>query len=82
MAIEVVKAVTPMIDSFSAGVPSARERMRRCLAVIRDADRIVVVDETGNAEQGAHGELMARGTFYRRQQGAQHATPSLPGGLG
>ena len=42
------------------------------LATIRDADRIVVVDETGIAEQGAHGELLARGGIYRRLHGAQH----------
>jgi ATP-binding cassette subfamily B protein len=36
------------------------------LATIRDADRIVVVDETGIAEQGAHGELLARDGIYRR----------------
>ena len=42
------------------------------LATIRDADRIVVVDETGIAEQGAHAELLARGGAYGRLHGAQH----------
>ena len=43
------------------------------LATIRDADRIVVVDETGIAEQGAHGELLTRGGVYGRLHGAQRA---------
>ena len=42
------------------------------LATIRDADRIVVVDETGVAEQGRHGELIAAGGLYRRLHEAQH----------
>ncbi len=41
------------------------------LATIRDADRIVVVDETGIAEQGTHAELVARGGQYQRLHGAQ-----------
>ena len=46
------------------------------LATIRDADRIVVVDQTGIAEQGAHGELLARGGIYQRLHGARHAVES------
>ncbi len=42
------------------------------LATIRDADRIVVVDETGVAEQGRHGDLLAAGGAYRRLHEAQH----------
>jgi ATP-binding cassette subfamily B protein len=42
------------------------------LATIRDADRIVVVDGTGIAEQGSHAELLARGGQYWRLHGAQH----------
>src|SRR5579871_4205403 len=38
------------------------------LATIRNADRIVVVDETGVAEQGRHEELMAAGGLYQRLQ--------------
>ncbi len=41
------------------------------LATIRDADRIVVVDVTGIAEQGTHAELVARGGQYQRLHGAQ-----------
>ena len=42
------------------------------LATVRRADRIVVVDETGVAEQGRHGELIAAGGAYRRLHEAQH----------
>ena len=42
------------------------------LATIRDADRIVVVDDTGVAEQGRHGDLLAAGGAYRRLHEAQH----------
>ncbi len=41
------------------------------LATIRDADRIVVVDETGIAEQGNHKDLVARQGTYRRLHDAQ-----------
>jgi ATP-binding cassette subfamily B protein len=43
------------------------------LATIRNADRIVVVDGTGIAEQGAHAELVARGGLYSRLHAAQHS---------
>jgi ATP-binding cassette subfamily B protein len=43
------------------------------LATIRDADRIVVVDETGVAEQGRHGELIASKGIYQRLHAAQFA---------
>ena len=42
------------------------------LATIQNADRIVVVDETGVAEQGRHGELVAAGGVYRRLHEAQY----------
>ena len=38
------------------------------LATIQNADRIVVVDESGVAEQGRHDELIAAGGIYRRLQ--------------
>jgi ATP-binding cassette subfamily B protein len=41
------------------------------LATIRDADRIVVVDRHGIAEQGQHQELVAAGGLYRRLHEAQ-----------
>ena len=42
------------------------------LATIRNADRIVVVDASGVAEQGRHGELLAAGGMYRRLHAAQY----------
>jgi ATP-binding cassette subfamily B protein len=41
------------------------------LATIQNADRIVVVDETGVAEEGRHDELIAAGGIYRRLHAAQ-----------
>ena len=41
------------------------------LATIRDADRIVVVDEHGIAEQGGHEDLVRAGGIYRRLHEAQ-----------
>lgn len=46
------------------------------LATIQNADRIVVVDETGVAEQGRHQELVRRGGVYQRLHDAQYATVS------
>jgi ATP-binding cassette, subfamily B, bacterial len=42
------------------------------LATIQNADRIVVVDETGVAEQGRHQELIAAGGVYQRLHEAQY----------
>ena len=41
------------------------------LATIRHADRIVVVDATGVAEQGSHAQLVERGGLYSRLHAAQ-----------
>lgn len=41
------------------------------LATIRDASRIVVVDQTGIAETGAHAELLAAKGHYSRLHEAQ-----------
>src|SRR5690606_15281157 len=41
------------------------------LATVRDADRIVVVDENGIAEQGSHEELVASPGIYRALHHAQ-----------
>ena len=41
------------------------------LATIQKADRIVVVDENGVAEQGRHSDLIAAGGAYRRLHDAQ-----------
>lgn len=42
------------------------------LATIQNADRIVVVDETGIAEQGRHDELLRHYGVYRRLHEAQY----------
>ena len=42
------------------------------LATIQTADRIVVVDESGVAEQGRHGDLIAANGVYRRLHDAQY----------
>jgi ATP-binding cassette, subfamily B, bacterial len=47
------------------------------LATIRNADRIVVVDESGVAEQGRHGELLASGGVYQRLHAAQFADQAV-----
>ncbi|QAY67169.1 ABC transporter ATP-binding protein [Paenibacillus protaetiae] len=41
------------------------------LATIKNADRIIVVDESGIAEQGRHEELIAAGGIYSRLHAAQ-----------
>ncbi len=41
------------------------------LATIQNADRIVVIDESGVAEEGRHDDLMADGGVYRRLHDAQ-----------
>jgi ATP-binding cassette subfamily B protein len=43
------------------------------LATIRDADRIIVVNETGIAEQGSHRDLVQRDGTYRRLHEAQNS---------
>jgi len=42
------------------------------LATIKSADRIIVVDENGIAEQGRHQELVAAGGIYSRLHNAQY----------
>ena len=44
------------------------------LATIQNADRIVVVDETGVTEQGMHSELVGAGGVYQRLHEAQYRT--------
>jgi ATP-binding cassette subfamily B protein len=48
------------------------------LATIQNADRIVVVDETGVAEQGRHRDLVAAGGIYRRLHDAQYGLQPVP----
>ncbi|WP_332810831.1 ABC transporter ATP-binding protein [Sphingomonas sp.] len=42
------------------------------LATIQDADRIIVIDESGVAEQGRHQDLVAGSGIYRRLHEAQY----------
>ena len=42
------------------------------LATIQDADRIIVIDESGVAEQGRHQDLVQRPGIYRRLHEAQY----------
>ena len=44
------------------------------LSTVRDADRIIVIDEGMVVEQGTHEELMARNGLYRRLYDIQHQT--------
>ncbi len=44
------------------------------LATIQDADRIIVIDESGVAEQGRHQELVQRPGIYRRLHEAQYGS--------
>nr|WP_309697060.1 ABC transporter ATP-binding protein [Armatimonas sp.] len=48
------------------------------LATIQNADRIVVVDETGVAEQGRHQELVTSGGIYQRLHEAQFRPQQEP----
>lgn len=48
------------------------------LATIQNADRIVVVDETGVAEQGRHEELVYAGGVYQRLHEAQYGPMVSP----
>ncbi len=45
------------------------------LATIRDADRIVVINEGGIAAEGPHENLIRAGGLYRRLHDAQHLSP-------
>ncbi|MBV9467755.1 MAG: ABC transporter ATP-binding protein [Abitibacteriaceae bacterium] len=47
------------------------------LATIQNADRIIVVDETGVVEQGQHHELMTAGGVYQRLHEAQYRTKTF-----
>ncbi len=42
------------------------------LTTVRHADRIVVVDRDGVAEQGTHDQLVSAGGVYQRLHDAQH----------
>ncbi len=66
---ETERAVQQALAALAAGRTTLVIAHR--LATIRNADRIVVVDAAGVAEQGAHGELLAAGGVYQRLHAAQ-----------
>jgi ATP-binding cassette subfamily B protein len=66
---ETERAIQQSLNELSVGRTTLVIAHR--LATIQHADRIVVVDETGVAEQGRHHELVAAGGIYRRLHEAQ-----------
>ncbi|WP_439500155.1 ABC transporter ATP-binding protein [Bosea sp. (in: a-proteobacteria)] len=61
---ETERAIQQSLSELSQGRTTLMIAHR--LATIRDADRIVVVDATGIAEQGSHADLVAANGIYRR----------------
>ena len=66
---ETERAVQQALAALAAGRTTLVIAHR--LATIRTADRIVVVDAAGVAEQGAHSELLKAGGVYQRLHAAQ-----------
>ena len=66
---ETERAVQGALAALAAGRTTLVIAHR--LATIRNADRIVVVDASGVAEQGRHGELLQAGGTYQRLHAAQ-----------
>jgi len=67
---ETERAIQQSLNELAAGRTTLVIAHR--LATIQNADRIVVVDETGVAEQGRHHELVAMDGIYRRLHEAQY----------
>ncbi len=66
---ETERAIQQSLSDLAAGRTSLVIAHR--LATIRDADRIIVVDERGVVEQGRHEDLLAAGGVYRRLHDVQ-----------
>jgi ATP-binding cassette subfamily B protein len=66
---ETERAIQQALNELSQGRTTLVIAHR--LATVQHADRIVVIDETGIAEQGTHAELLAAGGLYRRLHAAQ-----------
>jgi ATP-binding cassette, subfamily B, bacterial len=67
---ETERAIQASLAELSAGRTTLVIAHR--LATVRDADRIVVVDETGIAEEGRHQDLVGNYGTYRRLYEAQY----------
>lgn len=67
---ETERAIQASLAELSAGRTTLVIAHR--LATIQDADRIVVVDETGIAEEGRHQDLVGSRGIYRRLYEAQY----------
>lgn len=67
---ETERAIQQSLEELSQGRTTLVIAHR--LATIRGADRIVVVDETGIAEQGSHDDLVQRAGVYSRLHRAQY----------
>ncbi|KQT64029.1 MULTISPECIES: ABC transporter ATP-binding protein [unclassified Aureimonas] len=67
--METERAIQTSLQELSAGRTTLIIAHR--LATIRHADRIIVVDENGIAEQGHHEDLLGAGGPYRRLHDAQ-----------
>jgi ATP-binding cassette, subfamily B, bacterial len=68
---ETEKAIQKALSDLSQGRTTLVIAHR--LATIRDADRIIVVNQSGVAEQGSHRDLVARDGTYRRLHEAQNS---------
>jgi ATP-binding cassette subfamily B protein len=68
---ETERAIQASLQELSEGRTSLVIAHR--LATIRDADRVVVVDQGRVVEQGRHGELLGRGGVYSRLAAVQRA---------
>jgi ATP-binding cassette, subfamily B, bacterial len=69
---ETEQAIQQSLNELSVGRTTLIIAHR--LATIQHADRIVVVDKSGVAEQGRHHELVAAGGVYRRLHDAQFSS--------
>ncbi|HEV2528428.1 MAG TPA: ABC transporter ATP-binding protein [Thermomicrobiales bacterium] len=67
---ETEQAIQQSLNELSVGRTTLVIAHR--LATIQNADRIVVVDESGVAEEGPHHELVKTGGIYRRLHDAQY----------
>jgi ATP-binding cassette, subfamily B, bacterial len=67
---ETERAIQQALNELAAGRTTLVIAHR--LATIQNADRIIVMDESGIAAEGAHKELLAAGGLYERLYTAQY----------